>query len=85
MPEKIHPINEAIDEQLKSFAVENNLERRVMRRRLIREQIMCPRRPTETILVEMADKMKSWKPDQPAPKKKKRKRRRGPRVQVVTF
>ena len=80
-----HPIEKAINEQAIGFVPEEGLEWGIKFKRLTKKQIFRSRRPTETILVDMADKMKTWKKSNPDKQKNKRKRRRGPRVFVATI
>ena len=84
---KIHPIEEAINEQLRGFVPEDDLEYKAIKRnrRLTTQQIWRPKRRPETILIEMVDKMRNGNPNQAEPKKKRRKRRRGPKVRTVTY
>jgi len=64
---------------------EEGLDNGIKYKRLTKQQISRPRRPTESIMVDMANKMKIWKEANPDKKKKtrKRKRQRGPRVLVA--
>ena len=82
-----YPIEQAINEQTKGFVPEEGIDRGVKFKRLTRRQIFQSRRPTEAIMVDMADKMKTWKksnPDKPK-NKRKRRRQRGPRILVSTI
>ena len=80
-----HPVEKAISEIARGFVPNDNLNNGVRRKRLTRRQIVKPRRPTETVMVDMADKTSAWKGPNigKRTKKKKRKRRRGPRVLVA--
>ena len=80
-----HPVEKAISEIARGFVPNDNLNNGVRRKRLTRRQIVKPRRPTETVMVNMADKMRAWKDSNAEGRKKKRKRRRGPKVLVATF
>lgn len=83
----MHPVEKAINEQARGFVPVDGLENGIKGKRLTKQQIFHPRRRTEDIMVEMVDKLRTWKePDKPKPKKtRKRRRRRGPRVLVVNF
>ena len=80
-----HPIEQAINEQVGNFVPEKGIDRGIKYKRLTKQQIFRSRRPTETIMVGMADKMKTWKKSNPDNQKIKRNRRRqrGPRVLVA--
>ena len=82
-----HPIEQAINEQFRSFVPEEGLDNGIKYKRLAKQQIFRSRRPTEAIMVDMADKMKTWKKSDQGKQKKtrKRRRRRGPRVLVANF
>ena len=79
-----HPINKAINEIARGFVPNPGLSNGVCRKRLTKRQIVKPRRPTETVMVDMADKMRAWKDSNANRRTKKRRRkRRRPRVLVA--
>jgi hypothetical protein len=84
-----HPIEQAINEQVRGFVPEEGLDKGIKYKGLTKEQIWQPRRSTETIMVEMADKMKTCKeldPDsQNKKKRRRRRRRRGPKVLAANY
>jgi hypothetical protein len=84
---KINPIEQAINEQARGFVPADGLENGVKGKSLTKQQICQRRRSIENILVDMADKLRTFeKPGQVKPKKiKRRRRRRGPRVLAVRF
>lgn len=79
-------IEQAINEQVRGFVPEEGLDSGIRYKRLTKRQIWRSRRSTEAIMVDMADKMKTWnKPDRCKSKKSRsRRRRRGPRVLVAS-
>jgi hypothetical protein len=83
---KIHPIEQAINEQARSFVALDGLEKGIKGKLLTKQQIYHSRRRTEDILVEMVDNLRALnKLDQDKLKKFRRRRRRGPRVLAVRF
>ncbi|UCE07089.1 MAG: hypothetical protein JSW07_03365 [bacterium] len=84
---RIHPIEVAINEQARGFVAVDGLENGIRGKCLTKQQIFRPRKSTENIMVEMVDKLRTWKePEQGKPKRpRKSRRRRGPRVLVVNF
>jgi hypothetical protein len=82
---KRNPIEEAISEQLRGFVPVDNIQNGG--KGYTRDQLFLPKRRTETILVEMVDKLRNWKDeDQQKPTAGlKRKRRRGPKVSSMRF
>ena len=72
-------IQEAIDEQLRSSFPDYETDKYG---RPVRELGLKPRRRTETILIEMVDKLRTLESTDVKLKKKKRRRKRGPRVLV---
>jgi hypothetical protein len=80
-----HPIEEAISEQLRGFVITDGIKDGG--KGYTKDQLFIPKRRTETILVEMVDKLRNWK-DEDQNKtavRRKRRRRRGPKVLAVRF
>jgi hypothetical protein len=84
---RIHPIEQAINEQARGFVPVEGLEKGIKGKCLTNQQIWIPRKSSENIMVEMADKLRSFKKaNRGKPKKsRKRRRRRGPRVLSAKF
>lgn len=80
-----YPIEEAISEQLRGFVPADDIQNGS--KGYTREQLFLPKRRTETIFVEMIDKLRKWKGDGPTNPNERRKRirRRGPKVQAIRF
>jgi len=75
-------IQKAIDEQLKSHAPEDGIEKGKRGTIATPKQMMGSRRRTEKIFIEMATNISKAEPDKPLNTKKQhtRKRKRGPRT-----
>jgi hypothetical protein len=84
---KTHPFEKAINEQTRGLVAANNLEKGIKGKCLTKEQIWVSRKKTETIMVEMLDKMRIWEKANRCKPKKSRKcrKRRSPRVPTVKF
>ena len=84
---KIDPVEEAINEQARGVAAEDNLEKGIKGKCLTKQQIWIPRKRVENIMVDMVDKLTTWKElaSGKAKKARKRRRRRGPKVLTVHF
>jgi len=80
-----HPIEEAISEQLRGFVPVDGIQDGG--KGYTKDQLFIPKRRTETILVEMVDKMRNWDQEDPGKScpRRKRRRRRGPKVLSVSF
>jgi len=84
---RIDPVEEAINQQARGVAAEDNLEKGIKGKCLTKQQIWVPRKRTENIMVDMVDKLRTWKApaSDKMKKSRKRRRRRGPKVQTVRF
>jgi hypothetical protein len=84
---RIDPVEEAINEQARGVVAEKNLEKGIKGKCLTKQQIWVPRRSSETIMVEMIDKMRAIEKqrEKNLKKSRRRRRRRGPRVLSAHF
>ena len=75
------PLQDAVDEQLRGCVLITENTKGTGGKGLTRAQIVDPRRRTETILINMADRIKRIeKSKNDKSKKRRRHRRRGPKV-----